>query len=161
MIQEAILFGFLCSAIISVFIMLSFKREPRLWLHDFPKEMQAVVPPKTDAEKRLGIIWFIPITGSMFCLPLAVALWRHQVYDFTYLDAFVFISIMMLIFNVVDLVILDWLISVWWNPVWMRIEGTEEVVHYNSYWFHFKGFVIGLFILSIGAALISLLFIWL
>ncbi|MEM9386687.1 MAG: hypothetical protein AAGA68_16630 [Pseudomonadota bacterium] len=161
MIREAVVFGLLNSALISVLILLSFKHEPRLWLHHFPEQMQALVPAKTAAEKRLERRWGVPIIGCMIVLPLAVAMWRHQTHGFTYLDAYLFLWIATQTFNLMDLLVLDWLVTVRWSPPWMQLQGAESMKRYDNYWFHFVGFLKGLLIGSVGAAVIALPFLWL
>ncbi|MEM1246345.1 MAG: hypothetical protein AAGK22_08225 [Acidobacteriota bacterium] len=161
MIPDAAIFGLLNSGWTALLILLSFLHEPRIWLSDFPQEMQAVVPPKSAAEKRLERLWAVPILGSMFLLPFAYALWWHSEQDLGYLDAFLFFALCGLCFNVVDLVVLDWLVSVWWNPPWMRLEGAEAMAHHDNYWFHFVGFLQGLPILTFAAAIFALPFVWL
>ena len=160
MLIEALYSGFLYSILISVLVLLSFKHEPRIWLHHFPKQFQDAVPSRTKKENRLMKLWSIPITGSMLLVPLAIALWRHSVLDFSYVDAVMYIGIIMLVFCVVDLVILDWLISICWNPKWMQIEGTESVWHYNSFKYQLYWNLKGLPFPIIGALITALPFLW-
>ncbi|MEM7331116.1 MAG: hypothetical protein AAF490_03415, partial [Chloroflexota bacterium] len=151
MIQDAIFFGLLSSILGSIVILLSIRHEPRIWLHDVPKEIQAAVEPKTPREKRLERLWGIPFMGAMLVVPFLVALWKNQQYAFNFGSAFLFIWIVLMVFNLVDLVIIDWLVVVWWAPVWTRIKGTEYVAHYNNYWFYFVGYLKGIGITAVSA----------
>ena len=56
------------------------------------------------------------------------------------------------IFNLVDLLILDWLIVCWFEPRWVILPGTEHIVIPKQYLHHFKGFLIG----TVGLAIVGL-----
>ena len=161
MIQDAFLFGTVSSIWVGMMILLSMRHEPRIWLHDVPDEIRAEVEPKTLREKRLERLWGIPIIGSMIGVPFLITLWKHQQYNFNYGSAFLFIWIVFMVFNFLDLVIIDWLIVVWWNPEWARIKGTEHVAHHNNYIFYFAGFLKGIGITAVAAVVFALPFIWL
>ncbi|MEM1435396.1 MAG: hypothetical protein AAGG11_15160 [Pseudomonadota bacterium] len=161
MYQEAIYFGLIYSVWLSALILMSYRHEPRIWLHDFPQEMQALVPLKTSAEQRLSRLWAVPITGSMILVPLVAALWRHRVFAFSYLDAFLYAGIMMLVFCIVDLIILDGLITVWWRPAWMQLRGAEPAAHHDNFRFHLRRSIAGLAFPLIGAGLVAVPFLWL
>jgi hypothetical protein len=66
------------------------------------------------------------------------------------------------IFNLVDLLILDWLIVCWFKPRWVILPGTEHIVIPNPYLHHFKEFLmgtVGLVIVGLGiAAVLSIQF---
>lgn len=161
MIQEALIFGLVYSIWVGVLILLSFKHEPRMWLHHFPKEVREAVPEKTPEETRLMRMWGVVTTGSMLFLPLLVTLWRDAEYDFAYFDAVVFIATMMLVFCLYDLLVLDWLISVWWNPKWMQIQGAEDFMHHNSFGYQLKRNLLGLPFPLVGALVTAIPFLWL
>ena len=65
---------------------------------------------------------------------------------------------MLFIFNIVDLLIIDWLIVCWFKPGWVIIPGTEHIVIPNPYLHHFKGFLRGTVgLLIVGFAVAGLL----
>ncbi|MEM0985587.1 MAG: hypothetical protein AAGJ32_05030 [Pseudomonadota bacterium] len=161
MVFNTLVFGLSYAAVIGAMIILSYRANPRLWLHDYPQEMQALVPPKTADEIRQMRLWAIPVTGTMVLAPLGFALWHHPVQDFSYLGAFIVIWTVMQVFNLFDLIVLDWIVTVWWRPPWVQLEGAEHMRHHDNLAFHFRGFLAGLPIAVIGAAALSLPFIWL
>lgn len=158
-VWEILGFGLLYSTWLSVFILLSYKQNSRLWLHDYPKEMQALVPPKTLQEKKQMLAWALPVTGSMVFAPLLFVWLRHSVYEFTYAEAMLSIWMIMQIFSLIDLLILDWLITVWWRPRFIQLEGAEDLSHHDNYFHHFKGFIFGVGFSTIGAAITALPFV--
>ena len=57
-------------------------------------------------------------------------------------------------FNVLDWLVLDWGL-VYWQPRFIVLPGTEGMAGYGSYWFHFRGFLIGIPIVLLGSALLA------
>jgi hypothetical protein len=56
------------------------------------------------------------------------------------------------LFNLVDLLILDWLIVCKFNPHWVALPGAEHIVIAKPYLLHFKGFLIG----TVGSVIVGL-----
>ncbi len=85
------------------------------------------------------------LLGMLIGVPFAVALlWRTATLgsdSFWELSAYVFG--VLFIFNLVDLVILDWLIVCWIKPRWVILPGTEHIAIPNPYLHHFKEFLMG------------------
>jgi len=48
-----------------------------------------------------------------------------------------------MVWNTVDLLVMDWLIICKITPKWVVIQGTEGCKGYHDYLYHFKGFLIG------------------
>jgi len=92
--------------------------------------------------------------GLLIGVPFgSVLLWRtatlgsHRLWDlFAYAFGVLFI------FNLVDLIILDWLIVCWLEPRWVILPGTEHIVIPKQYLHHFKGFLVG----TVGLAIVGL-----
>lgn len=159
MFANAFLFGGLVSLLTSVLILASVAHNPRIWLGDAPTEMKQAASPLTPAEKRLRKLWGIPIIASMLVLLPAIAIWQHQIYDFSYFQGFAFLWIGMMLFNLIDLLIIDWLVIVWWAPSWTMMPEVAHLSHLNTYGFHFKGFLTGCVLVTVWSALAALIFL--
>ncbi len=55
-------------------------------------------------------------------------------------------------FNLVDLLVLDWLLFCFITPGFLVVPGTEGMQAYKDYGYHFRAFLIGT-VLSIAAGL--------
>ena len=64
-----------------------------------------------------------------------------------------------MLFNLVDLVIIDWLIIVWWQPAWTTLPDTAHLMHTNTYRHHFNGFITGCALVTGWFAFVALLFL--
>lgn len=58
-----LLYGLILSALFSAVLLAMVRVNPRLMLQDYPKDIQAAVPPKTTAEKRQTLYWGLPFLG--------------------------------------------------------------------------------------------------
>ena len=142
---RTILDGLILSAIATVFILITMRLKPRIWLQDYPDDIQALVPPKTEEEKRLSLVLGIPFLILLFAVPFISTLALESLYQgdvsFFLLAANAFG--VAFVFNVIDWLVLDWLMFCTITPQLVVIPGTEGAAGYKDYWFHFRGFLIG------------------
>ena len=136
--------------------------KPRIWLRDYPEDVQARVPPKTEQEKRLSLILGIPFLLLLVAVPLVSTLMlkAHHPESATLLALAANAFGVAFIFNVVDWLILDWLMFCTITPRFVVIPGSEGAAGYKDYGYHFRGFLIGT-IFSVTSGLIVGLLVWL
>ena len=98
-----------------------------------------------------GLVIGVPYT--------VVLLWRTATLGtHSFRELFAYAFGVLFIFNLFDLVILDWLIVCWIKPRWVILPGTEHIVIPNPYLHHFKEFLMGTVGLVIaGLAIAALL----
>jgi hypothetical protein len=147
--------GALLSVVASTYLLVLLRFTPRIFVRHYPKEIREMVPPKSEKERRLSIL-----LGLLIGAPLASALlWRTATLgSHSFRELFAYAFGVLFIFNLVDLLILDWLIVCWFKPRWVIIPGTEHIVIRNPYLHHFKGFLIGtLGLVFVGLAIAALL----
>lgn len=137
-----ILYGGPMSLSLFVLVMLMLWRNPRLLLQDYPEDVKATVPPKSPAERRTsvycGIIFFLLVVA----FPLAGAL-AARAGSRDFLEIFLAAFGVAFLFNVVDWLIIDWLIVCTVTPAFVVIPGTAGMAGYKNYGMHFRGFVVG------------------
>lgn len=138
--------GLLASIIFTISIGLIVWRFPRVMLHDFPADIQAMVPPKTAREKRLTYVLGVPIFAIFIGLPLYQVLALKAANDgvLSLGAAFAYAYGIFLIVNLWDLVVMDWiLMTVFVDPQKPPLAGSEGAAGWRDYGFHFRGFVKG------------------
>jgi hypothetical protein len=145
----------------TVFIVGIMLWRPRMWLHDFPPDIQAMVPPKTQDEKRLTTLLGTPFIIAFFVLPV-VLMWNLKSTlgaDFSFFHAWIYAYALFFGFNLWDLVVLDWIGTSLIDPQHPPFPGTEGAAGYRDYAFHFYGFlkgcVIGLVFATIVAGVVT------
>ena len=151
--------GALLSVVASTCLLLMLRFNPRMFLAHYPKEIQQVVPPRSRKERRTSLL-----LGMFVGVPcIAALLWRTATLgSHSFWELFAYAFGVLFILNLVDLLILDWLIVCLIKPSWVILPGTEHIATPNPYLHHFKEFLLGtagLVIVGLAiAALLSLLF---
>jgi hypothetical protein len=149
--------GLILSAIVSPMIAISLYLNPRIWLQDYPSDIQAQVAPKTEKEKRWSLVVGIPFLILLIAVPLlsTLALENRHPGHISFLSLAVHAFGVIAIFNLVDWVVLDWLIFCTFTPKFVVIPGSEGMAGYKDYWFHFRGFLIGTVYSAVGGLVIG------
>ena len=144
-INKILLDGALLSILASISILGILRFNPRLFLQDYPDEIQATVPPKTDGEKRQSLITGIPFLLILLAVPfISTLILKHESGDtIPFITLFINAFGVAFLFNLVDLLLLDWLLFCYITPMFLVIPGTEGMGEYKDYGFHFRAFLIG------------------
>lgn len=155
--------GAILSVALSVLILGSLVYNARLWLHDYPKEIQAKVPPLTPREKRDRMVVVLLFFGVMFgtlaysLVGLRAAYGGSVPFASAYLHFFAVLSL----FNLTDAVVLDLLILTWMKPKFAVIPGAEGMEYlYHNWGMHLANFLKGVVfcaVFSLPLALIAAL----
>jgi hypothetical protein len=96
----------------------------------------------------------------MFAVPVfGLFALKGRVATVSFLPALAFSGLALLVFNVFDLLILDWILFCTIRPRWLVLPGTEGMAGYGDYRFHFIGFLKGLGFVAVGALVISTLWV--
>ncbi len=139
-------FSLAMGTLISVLQMIN----PRYELKRYPPDIKAKVEPQTKAEKR------VLLALALLCLPVMLgALLADYALRVPHAPgfplAFAHFSVVFLVWNTFDLLVMDWLIFCALTPRYLVIPGSEGAKEYKDYRFHARGFIIGMPI-SLGAA---------
>lgn len=143
--------GLLLSAVASALLVAMLYVNPRLAIRDYPADVRAKAPPMTSAEKRQALAWGLPLLALLVIGP-AWSTWRireHASFAVLVANAFG----VGFTFNVVDWLVLDWLLFCTITPDFVVVPGTEGMAGYKDYGFHVRGFLVGT-VVSVGAALV-------
>ena len=142
---KIIIDGVIFSAIASLYLFMILYINPRLFLQDYPEEIQRAVSSKSREERRLSILFGTPFLIVLFVGPLISTLsLNHQSGgELSYLAASFHAFSVVFIFNLVDWLILDWLVFCTITPNFLIIPDTEGMAGYKDYSFHFRAFRIG------------------
>ncbi len=98
----------------------------------------------------LGVPLGLLFIGSTFASAL---LWRASAQgSASFWELFAHVFGLFFLFNLVDLLILDWLIVCRFTPRWLIIPDTEHIVMPKEYLYHFKGFLMGT-VVSVGKSI--------
>jgi hypothetical protein len=108
-------YGTALSLMLSALLLTMIRANPRLMLQDYPKDIQATVPPKPPTEQRqtrgVGAVLLLLALAFPVAAALSAKAARHG-----FLGIFLSASGVPFLFNVVDWLILDWLIFCTFTP---------------------------------------------
>jgi len=159
-VHKILLDGGLFAILGSIYLLVLMAYNPRLYLNkgDLPPDILAAVPPKTAREKRQAIILGVPFLVAMVAAPFVSTLQFHQQagndVGFLYLLLHAFLILM--IFNLFDLLILDFGLFCTITPRFMVVPGTEGLAGYKDYGFHIKQHLRALPLMPLAALLIAI-----
>ncbi|MBL0745638.1 hypothetical protein [Chryseolinea lacunae] len=151
--------GGILSGLITVAMLFIIIKGPRIMLQDYPKEIQDMVPPKSKEEKKATWIYGAPFLMVAIGGPALLGWHYLQASNLNFVSLFVYVYGLLLVFNVYDLIILDWLLFCTITPRFVVIPGTEGSKGYKNYRFHFVGFLKGFLYTLVMALVISSLLI--
>jgi len=155
-VSHALEFGLLLSAVLFGLLLVVLRANPEIMLNDYPPDIKAKWGPMRENTKRQRVfvagIFAIVIVGIVvWSLNAVPALVRG---DVTFGVAFAHFAVMLGTFNLLDLAVLDCGL-VYWQPRFAVLPGTEGMAGYRNYWFHFRGFLIGIPIVLTASALFA------
>lgn len=151
---KIIIDGTILSVLASLYLIAVLRFNPRLFLQDYPADIQDQVPPKTEAEKRQSLIVGAPFLLLLATVPFVSTLTLRQSGEaVSFLQLFLNAFGVLLVFNLVDLVLLDWLVFCAITPRFVVIPGTEGMAGYKDYVYHLRASLVGV-VLCIVAGLV-------
>lgn len=154
LLTHALLWGLGLSAFLTVAFLGLLRVDPEMWLGDYPSDIQERFGPIGDKAARQRLVLGIPV------MAVALAVVVLGTIDFVratpgpagFADVALHTFVFLMVFNAVDLVLIDWLFFVGMQPDWVVLPGTEGMDGYGDYGFHFRAFLKG----TLGIGVLSL-----
>ncbi|MBQ8996000.1 MAG: hypothetical protein IJ091_09305 [Oscillospiraceae bacterium] len=157
MIYDALLKGLIWSVLWILYVYMLLKCFPWEMVHEYPddiKEKTTLKEPNEEEKKRgkrIGGAYSVALFAILAVFPILyfrsspVSFWT--VFFYTWIIAFTW--------NVIDLVVMDWLFVCTLTPDWIVLPGTKGCKGYKDYGFHFKGFLLGCIYISLTALIMA------
>ena len=145
-INTAIIHGFVWSVVWMIIVSVSVRKFPWTIAHDYPKDVVqcADIQQPDKKQKRQSIVFFV-------CSFLVIIGAKNV----SFITVFFHLWIMSMIWNVVDLTIVDWLMICVLTSKLFIFPGTENCVGNKDYLFHFIGFLKGIVTMTLTAFMVS------
>jgi len=157
MIRSALINGMIWSALWIAYVYMLLKCFPWEMVHEYPEDIKKATTLKdpTDEQKKKAKLY-----GGMASIALFVILAIFPIMYFkrapvSFVQIFFYTWIIAFTWNVVDLIIMDWLLVCTITPDWLILPGTKGCKGYKDYRFHFIGFLQGCIYISITALLMA------
>jgi hypothetical protein len=154
----ALIYGLGLSLVLTAIVIFSGLFAPDMWASKYPLEIRlrfGIMSPRAARLRPfVAVVFFI----SVLIIPiLGLFTLQAEVGYIPFLPALAFSAIVLLVFNVFDLIVLDWLIFCTIQPHAIVLPGTEGMPGYRDYRFHFIGFLKGFGFCAVGALFIAVL----
>jgi len=156
-ITHALLYGVILSGVLFTLILGLVKINPEIMLKDYPPDIQAKYGPMSERSKRQRL----PVALFVIVVLLGIVTLSFQGVDtnpqgeLPFFTTFIHLFVMFSVFNLLDWLVLDWLIVIMIRPSFIILPGTEGLAGYEDYGFHFRGFLIGTVITSVASLLVA------
>jgi len=132
-----------------------------MWVNDYPPDIRERFGPMSAESRRRGLVLGVPV----MVLGLAIAVvgtlrvgGAGEPLGFGAL--FLHMFVVMTVFNIVDLIVLDWLVFVRLRPRFLVLPGTEDCAGYDDDVFHFVAFLKGTVLITVLSAIVAGVIAW-
>jgi hypothetical protein len=144
-VGRILLHGAILSGIGSLLLMSAVYFNPRFARKDLPRDIQDATSPLTRKEKLQALAFGIPFLALGLAVPFVSALTLPSTSngDVSFLTLSIHIFGVILVFNLVDLFVLDWLIYCTITPRFVVIPGTEGFAGYKDFGHQFRAHIRG------------------
>ncbi len=155
LLQHSLIYGLILSGLLVVVMLASVRWNPAIWVDDYPPDIKARFGPPDARTQRQKLVLVIPFFGALIgTLTAATMALPAAGVTLSFGAVFACAFLVVLVFNLVDLVVVDWLIFVTWQPRLIVLPGTAGMAGYRDYGFHFVAFLKGL-MLCLFAGLVA------
>ena len=156
MIANALFSGMIWSVLWIAYVYMLLKWFPWEMVHEYPddiKEKTTLKEPNTKQKTQAKLYGGLASIALFLILAFFPVQYFQQYSSF--LQVFCYTWIIAFTWNVVDLIIMDWLLVCTITPDWLVLPGTKGCKGYKDYKFHFIGFLQGCIYISITALLMA------
>ena len=160
LIQLGALWGVIFGVVFSIAMLIIGRINPEMILNDYPLDIRAKYGTMSDATRKQANLMTLPLLAT---LGLVVALGLGQLREIsgalTFTETLIVSTVIFQMWNLFDLVLLDWFLLMTLKPKFMILPGTEGMAGYSDYMFHFRKFLNGIvftFILALAVTVMAL-----
>ncbi|MFU1792527.1 nitroreductase [Paenibacillus azoreducens] len=145
--------GFILSAVFLFIVLVSLAYNPRIWLQDYPKDIQNLAAAQTPKEqKQFKLIGAVIFAFALVPFILSLMFDGEQI---PFRAAFGHFYVVFTMVSLSDLVVLDWVIFCLITPRFIIIPGTHGAKGYKDVLFHFIGFLKGQIIFGVVSLILA------
>ena len=140
-----------------LYVYMLLKCFPWEMVHEYPEDIRektTLQEPSEQQKKQTKLYGGMASIALFLILSLFPILYYRQTPE-TFLHVLFYTWIIAFTWNVVDLLIMDWLLVCTITPDWLVLPGTEGCRGYKDYRFHFIGFLQGCIYISLTALIMG------
>lgn len=143
-------------AVLGILLWAGITSKKRLYLpRGLPPALLAQFPPTTMAQQHRAYLYGIPVLLFLFFAPLGYSIFARFILGEGFLSVWAGTFVLLLAYNLADLLIVDWLIICWITPHFFVVPGTEGHPGYKDYLFHLRGALKGMVFVIVGSVIFA------
>ena len=141
----SIIHGLLICIPFTLFVLISFLSNPRLWLHSLPKDIQELAGPKTKKEVKITRFVLLPIyllilPGLSLASVVLLSSAPKIAVEISFLGILIHLYTIWITVHLWDLIVIDGMGLLLIKPGRPPIKGTEDANGWSDPWFHIRSF---------------------
>lgn len=160
LIQLGAIWGTVFGLVFSIAILIMGRVNAEMILNDYPPDVRARFGAMSERTRRQANLATLPLLATLgLVVALGLGQLRNILGELTFVNTFIVTTMIFQIWNLLDLVLLDWFLLMILKPRFMILPGTEGMAGYSDYMFHFRKFLNGIvftLILSLVVTVIAL-----
>lgn len=145
LIQHGFLWGLVFGGLFCIATLILGRIDAKMLLNDYPPDIRAKIGPMSPETRKKANIASMPLLILLlWVIVTAISQVRQSNGELTFIDTFIVALLIFQIWNLLDLLVLDWLILMTFRPRFMILPGTEGLAGYQDYRFHLRKFINGI-----------------
>lgn len=150
------IWGTISGFVFGVVMLLIGRVNPEIMLKNYPPDVRAKYGPMSErTRKQANVVSLLQLGALGVIVILGLAELRSFSGRLTMRDTWIMLIVIFQLWNLIDLVLLDWLLFVTFTPRFMILPGTEGMAGYNDYGFHFQKFLNGIVLTLILSVVVT------
>lgn len=158
LMQHGAVWGLIFGAVFCAATLIIGRVNAEMLLNDYPPDIRAKYGPMSPVIRKQAQVASLPLLVALGVVVfLALAQLRQLTGTLTFLNTIIVAITLFQIWNLIDLVVLDWFILMTLRPRFMILPGTEGMPGYQDYGFHFRKFLNGMIFTLILSGIVAAL----
>ena len=157
-LRRTLVDGSILSALLGAIMLAGARYNPEIWVNDYPPAIRAKAGRRSEREARQAKLLGLPFAIIFFGVLVYSSrkLRRENGGRLSFLAALVHAYSVFMLFNLFDLVVIDYLVFVKLRPDFIVLPGTEGMPEYGDMSFHAGAFLKGLGIGVVPSMIVAL-----
>jgi hypothetical protein len=160
LLQLGLVWGTVFGLVFSAAMLIIGRINAEMILNDYPPDVRAKYGPMSEATRKQANMVTLPLLATLgLVVALGLGQLRNLSGELTFIETLIVSTVIFQMWNLLDLVLLDWFLLMTLKPKFMILPGTEGMAGYRDYWFHFRKFLNGIvftFILALVVTVVAL-----
>lgn len=160
LLEIGLVWGTVFGVVFSAAMLVIGKINAEMILNDYPPDIRAKYGAMSDSTRKQANWITLPLLATLgLVTALGLGQLRSLSGELTFVETLIVSTVIFQMWNLLDLILLDWFLLMTLKPKFMILPGTEGMAGYRDYGFHFRKFLNGIlftFILALVVTVIAL-----